>query len=45
MPTHMLSCSDAIKVNFQLGIWVSQLIFGDLEMLNGKLWRKGYSYN
>jgi hypothetical protein len=39
----MPSCSDAIKVNFQLGIWVSQFIFGDLQMLNGKLWRKDCS--
>jgi hypothetical protein len=43
MPNRMLSCSDAIKVNFQLGIWVSQFIFGDLQMLNGKLWRKDSS--
>jgi hypothetical protein len=44
MPSYMPSFSDAIKVNFQLGIWVSQFIFGDLQMLNGRLLRKDYSY-
>jgi hypothetical protein len=41
---YMPSFLDAIKVNFQLGIWVSQFIFADLQMLNGKLLRKYCSY-
>jgi hypothetical protein len=45
MLTLMLSCLDVLRVNFQLGIWVSRFIFGGLQMVNGKLWRKGCNYD